>query len=435
MLSNPEFRRNLWLEFSGHRLVSMPAVLGLIFLAAVLANGPDLAGDLQQLGMLIFIFIVWFWGTRNANGAISDELRDSTWDQQRLSALSPWAMTWGKLLGATAYNWYGGLLCLAVVALASLATRGAGVLLTLGALTASGLLLHALALALPLHASLQHPRSAQPGGIGWLALVLIFTLLLNLLGEGQGTMFVWWGMPLERDLFWLASSLLFGGCAIFAAWRVMSNALQVRTLPWAWPLFACLLTVWLTGIGESRQHSGLADTGLLVALALSYLALFAEPVGPVVVRRLRLCREHGDWRGALEHLPVWPTTLLLAFVFALAATGPAPALPTPGEATRLAELPPLVLALMLLRDAGLFLFFTLAPAPGRPGWATVLSLGALDLLLPFTAKAAGLGQLAWLLLPTGSGNPWPGVMVMTLQACLALGLAGWRWQRAEKRGA
>lgn len=248
-------------------------------------------------------------------------------------------------------------------------------------------------------------------------------------------MFVWWGMPLERDLFWLASSLLFGGCAIFAAWRVMSNALQVRTLPWAWPLFACLLTVWLTGIGESRQHSGLADTGLLVALALSYLALFAEPVGPVVVRRLRLCREHGDWRGALEHLPVWPTTLLLAFVFALAATGPAPALPTPGEATRLAELPPLVLALMLLRDAGLFLFFTLAPAPGRPGWATVLSLGALDLLLPFTAKAAGLGQLAWLLLPTGSGNPWPGVMVMTLQACLALGLAGWRWQRAEKRGA
>ncbi len=33
MMGNPEFRRNLWLEFSTHRLVAMPAVLLVIVLA------------------------------------------------------------------------------------------------------------------------------------------------------------------------------------------------------------------------------------------------------------------------------------------------------------------------------------------------------------------------------------------------------------------
>lgn len=437
MLNNPEFRRNLWLEFSGHRLLAMPGVLGLIFLAVILANGPDLAGNLQQLSMTIFIFIVWFWGSRNANAAMINELRDHTWDQQRLSALSPWAMTWGKLFGATAYNWYGGLICLGIATLAGLATRGAGALVTLGALTASGVLLQALALTLPLHAHHHRPRPAQTGGIGWLALVLAFTFFINTTGGGRDSeAILWWGMTLGRDLFWLATSLFFGGCAVFAAWRVMSNALQVRTRPWAWPLFAILLTIWLAGLGEQTTQAELPFTGLLVAMAMTYLALFAEPTTPVVLRRLQLCRAHGDWPGWLEHLLTWPTTLALAFVFALAATvSHPPTLPLAEGPMSMAQLPPLVLALLLLRDAGLFLFFALAPTPGRPIWATVLSLGALDFLLPYSLKAAGMGQLAWCLMPMGKGNPWAAVMVVSVQAAVALGLASWRWRLAMEKEA
>lgn len=430
MLNNPEFRRNLWLEFTGHRLLAMPAVLGLIFLAVILADGPDLAGNLQQLATTIFIFIVWFWGSRNANAAMVNELRDRTWDQQRLSALSPWAMTWGKLFGATAYNWYGGLICLVVATLAGLATRGAGALVTLGTLAISGVLLHALALTLPLHASCRHPHSAQPGGIGWLALVLAFTFFINTIGGGDGEALLWWGMGLGRDFFWLAASLFFGGSAIFAAWRVMSNALQVRTTPWAWPLFAVLLTLWLAGIGDRGGPAGLPFTGLLVAMAMTYLALFSEPTGPVVFGRLQLCRAHGDWRGWLEHLPTWPTTLALAFLFALAATGSStPSLPWAAGPMSIAKLPPLLLALLLLRDSCLSLFFALAPTPGRPIWAAVLSLAALDFLLPFSAKAAGMAQLAWFIMPTGGSNPWPAVMVMTVQAAVALGVVSWRWRQ------
>jgi hypothetical protein len=439
LINNPEFRRNLWLEFTGHRLLAMPGVLGLITLAIILADGPDLAGNLQQLAMTIFIFIVWFWGSRNANAAMINELRDHTWDQQRLSALSPWAMTWGKLFGSTAYNWYGGLICLAVATLAGLATRGAEILVTLGALIASGVLLHALALTLPLHAYHHRPRPAQSGGIGWLALVLAFTFFTKTTGGSDSEAILWWGMSSGRDLFWLATSLFFGAAAVFAAWRVMSNALQVRTRPWAWPLFAILLTIWLAGLGERTSQTGLPFTGLLVAMAMTYLALFSEPTGPVVLRRLQLCRAHGDWQAWLEHLPTWPTTLLLAFVFALAATvsspPPLPLVEFAEGPMSMAQLPPLVLALLLLRDAGLFLFFALAPSPGRPIWATVLSLGVLDFLLPFSLKSAGMGQLAWCLMPMGKGNPWAAVMVVTVQAAVVLGLVSWRWRLVMKEEA
>jgi hypothetical protein len=299
-------------------------------------------------------------------------------------------------------------------------------------------LLQALALTLPLHTHLHRPQTAQSGGIGWLALVLAFTLVVNATGNGDGEALLWWGMSISRDLFWLATSLFLGGAAIFAAWRVMSNALQVRTRPWAWPLFAVLLTLWLAGLGDPGTKAGLPFTGLLVAMTMTYLALFTEPTRPVVMRRLQLCRAHDDWQGWLEHLPTWPTTLLLAFAFALAATlGSSPALPLPGEEVGpmgMAQLPPMALALMLLRDACLFLFFALAANPGRPIWATVLSLGALDFLLPFSLKAAGLGQLAWFLMPMGGTNPWPGVMVMTVQAGIALMMASWRWRTLSPAG-
>jgi len=430
---NPEFKRNLWCEFPGHRLLAMPVMLGLIFLTASLADNNRMAEYLYRTATVLFVFIVWFWGARNANNAISDEIRDQTWDQQRLSALTPWTMTWGKLCGATSYNWYGGLICLAVATLAGLASQGAASLVTLGALVASGVLIHAAILTLSLHFSRQPTTMPKKSGIGWLAIVLIFALFSNMANKGANPQLSWWNLAIDRETFWLASSLFFAAAAVFAAWRVMSNALQVRTRPWAWPLFSLLLALYLAGIGDATgqpQLTILPTIALLVAMVMTYAALLSEPTGPLELRRLRLRQESGDWRGWLEHLPLWPTTLALAFVYALLAT--MSELPLPAALNSkdvLTGFAPLALALMLLRDCCLLLFFAFAPQPGRPTWTTLLALGALDFLLPFSAKAAGMAQLAWFILPVGEGNPWAAVMVMTVQAGVALGLLSWRWRR------
>ena len=49
------------------------------------------------------------WGTRSAALSVVAEIRERTWDSQKLSSIGPWTMVWGKLFGATAANWFGAL--------------------------------------------------------------------------------------------------------------------------------------------------------------------------------------------------------------------------------------------------------------------------------------------------------------------------------------
>ena len=111
---NPELRRNLWLEITTHRLLAMPVVLGLAFLALAAIDKPNAAEHVGWLGLGGFVVLTMFWGARLAGNSIIDEITDKTWDWQRLSTLAPWTMTWGKLFGATVFAWYGGLTCLGV---------------------------------------------------------------------------------------------------------------------------------------------------------------------------------------------------------------------------------------------------------------------------------------------------------------------------------
>ena len=102
---NPEFQRNLWQEWTRPRLTSAFAALGAILVLAWLANG-RLPGAITANAALgcIAIFTV-AWGAHLCGHSLLDELRSRTWDQQRMSALSPWRMVWGKLLGAPAVAW------------------------------------------------------------------------------------------------------------------------------------------------------------------------------------------------------------------------------------------------------------------------------------------------------------------------------------------
>ena len=177
-MSNPEFKRNLWLSFSMHRLIGMPALLALTFLAITLADQQDKVADsLYTASVALFIFIVWLWGARNANATIVDELRDKTWDQQRMSALDPWTMTWGKLFGSTSFNWYGGMMCLVVVAFSGFGADKPDVIPTLLTLCAFGVLLHAALIALNLHTSQFESRIIQRGGMGWLVIIFVFLFM------------------------------------------------------------------------------------------------------------------------------------------------------------------------------------------------------------------------------------------------------------------
>ena len=106
MKLNPELQRNLWLELSTARLLSMAFILGLIFLLCSMANARAVA--MVALGMFGLLTILW--GSGMASDAILDEVREHTWDMQKMTSINPWEMCWGKLFGGTIYAWYGGVI-------------------------------------------------------------------------------------------------------------------------------------------------------------------------------------------------------------------------------------------------------------------------------------------------------------------------------------
>ncbi|MFA7243120.1 MAG: hypothetical protein WC091_23685 [Sulfuricellaceae bacterium] len=440
-MSNPEFKRNLWLSFSPQRLIGMPALLALTFTATAFTNfrNSNVADNLYGASIALFIFIVWIWGVRNANATIVDELRDQTWDQQRMSALTPWTMTWGKLFGATAYNWYGGFMCLAVVALSGVAADKPNVLPALITLSAVGVLLHAALIALNLYTHQFEARIVQRGGVGWMGIVwgvMFIPALISLLISGNiSKHVVWWRMEVDGALFVMDSTVLFAVCATFAAWRVVSNALQVRTLPWAWPLFAGILALYLAGFMRFEHLAQrLLMSGLFVSVGMTYVALISEPNTLLRWRKLRLLQSRQDWRGWLEYLPLWPTTLLMSFLFALliVLTGSEEFV---GYDNMNFSQPPqaLTIALMLLRDTCILLFFSFGQNNKRAVSATMLSLIVLNLLLPLLTGIADLKTVRFFLLPFEAGHaPWSGALIMIFHAAIAIGLVNRRLRSAQQ---
>lgn len=435
-MNNPEFRRNLWREFSTQRLIGMPAILTLLLLAVVLSNQSMAAPALYNSAVTQFLFLVWLWGLSNANNSIMYELRDNTWDQQRMSAIEPWNMTWGKLFGSTAYNWYGGLICLAVAALAGGVYQTPDYLLDLLTLVTTGVFLHAASISLNLYGIRIDGRVIQRGGMGWILLLFIFILCIVILfsrDRWSTSNIIWWDIEVPHSLFLFFSTLLFAACAVFAAWRNMCTVLQVRTRPWAWPLFAILLGGYLTGFANMNANNpahALFTTTLWVAVAMTYASLITESTGLVAWHRLQLLARAGNWRGWFQTLPLWPTTLVVAFLFAL-LDAPFLLLTGNGDIARQYHIEmnfiaaPLAIALMLLRDVCIFLFFDFSPKKRTAGIA-MLYLVLLDLLVPYLALLVHLDFVAYFFLPVGLDSPWVSVWVMAIHAAIAISLLVWR---------
>jgi hypothetical protein len=434
---NPELLRYVWLEFSLHRLIAMPGVLVLVFLLAHAVSAESGAGSAKVLaGMAIgfFVVIVGLWGTRQAADAVTREANERTWDGQRLSALSPWSMTWGKLLGAPVFAWYGGFFCLVVLLAAAPSDWPVGRYALL--LVVAAILLHALALLFSLLAARYEVirERRMPG-------LLVFFLLLfgvapwlgAILEKSQETVH-WWGGAFPRLDFLLVSTAVFAAWAVFGACRLMCQELEVRTTPAAWVAFALFATGYPAGfLGGSDFLAGagwlgrLGAVGLLSNLGMAYMMLFAERSDAQTIRRLLLRVEARQWRRALEELPCWPVSLLLAAVSGLLFTL-SPSQPF-GELQRLFA--PLPLLLLALRDCALYLFFSF----GRPrrNWvegATLLYLLVLYWILPALLRAMGAETLAGLVLPAfwKEDAALASAVILAAQAALTVALAASRWQ-------
>lgn len=432
---NPELRRHLWTDLGLHARIIVPLVLGALA-ASVLAGGSQRALEhLADGAATLFVVLTIGWGSMRAFNSVTEEVRDRTWDFQRMAAISPASMALGKVFGAPILPWYVGLWCLAAYAVAGLLAGLPRVGSTLVMLWGSAVLLHALGVA----------ASAVSARIGMgersRRLVLLAALLGVVVGlplvpvivdlrSAQDQFIPWWGWQLPAHGFTAASVLAFAGWALLAAWRAMAREFREPLRHGPSLLFALFCGLWIAGLARSTLGTAQALSVVLgsASAVLVLLAYLGVPLDPWThVRMARWRRSQGPSR----RLPGWALDAPAAAL--LAGTGLVLASAAGGE-LRQQLLLACALALMVLRDAALVACLTLSRTlrnpVGRAGFYILIA----DLLLPLLLTTMGLRGAAAVVFPLWGFGDGPAMAtgLMAAQAASAVALLAWRLRRAAQ---
>ena len=459
MTGNPEFRRNLVLELTPHRLVAVPLVLALIFVTAWAIGGERATAGAGRLVMTILLSL---WGARAAADAVFGEVADRTWDAQRMSSIGPWAMSWGKLFGAPIFSWYGSLFCVPAVLVGPENPVNALVEILL-----FGLLAHALALLISLLLLRIRGRStrfqvtiAHAGGL-LLALaaggVGVFDTgpAQDLAGEPFSRV-SWYDVTMSLSDFSFMTRIVLLAWAVIGVFRLMRLELQFKPQPLVWLSFVIFVSAYVGGVsfaltedtrlllqGRDLAALGLAarlGAGLVFVVAVTYCAIFLAPSGAVHLRRFAWELQAARYYAAFQAAPPWMVAALVAIIQTAAVCAATLSVPDSlsggvGPVSRLADsgavdvvVVLIAWMLFLVRDLGLILFVILSPRGGRGHLAAAMYLGILYIALPALLGGTGLQAALPVFVPFAVTSP---VWLLPVLAQLALVGAAltWRWKQ------
>jgi hypothetical protein len=444
---NPEFRRNLWLELTPRRIVFMAAILALVFFAAGI-SGEYTPGAAARV---IYYFIVVFWGARNAGLSVVGEIRDHTWDLQRLSSIGALQMTWGKLFGSTIYNWFGGAICLAVIAVQGFATQPpVSVVIDLVYLVTAGLIAQSASLLASLiavrrrqkHSGLEVFIYQMTGVIAALGVFYVWEAAdpagAILLGRKATDFVKWWGATLDARSFLLLSLAVFAAWILTGCYREMRRELKLRNGPLVWlgflvfiGLYVAGFDAWLSQDKEAAQWSAIALRLALAATtygALTYLMVFLEPKDRVLYRWYGSQIGSGRIGAALAGLQAWIMSFFATVVVTVCLIA---WLGTHGQPADNLGLVASTLG-FLTRDVAIFVLFATLPGRRRGDFAVLATLVALYVLIPAIIGGLGLPGAAAFFHPASTTPVWLGTVIAWAEAVGMMALAITRLALGEK---
>ncbi|CAK0754379.1 putative Multidrug transporter [Azospirillaceae bacterium] len=433
---NPEFQRNLWLEIPTSRLIAMPAVLLLAFLAAWLAGGDSLVAPAALLAIVALLIL---WGSRLAAESVLREVAANTWDTQRMSSVGAWNMAWGKLYGGTAFVWYGALWC-SVIYL----TTPEPHLLPLTRLLLAGLQVQGLALLFSLMLLRHEPESLHFHVIAsqTAAIMAVVPILVKATAPGNidGEV-VWFGVGVPSPAFLFFSQIAFLLWTMVGLYRLMRIELNYRPGPQAtWLLFALFLASYISGFDDLFSTSAgshavgdaletRAFTTFCVFTVLTYVAAFIEPKNIVRLRRWAELIASGNVMRSLDIAPSWAFSAALTYLLAIGSLVHLLLLPTadralPEEIARFV----IAIALFVTRDVAMLYAFVLQDRLRRGHIAALVCLIMLYFILPVMLNAVHLDFLIPVFLPSANTSTAVTVAPIAIQAVFAVSFTLRRWR-------
>ena len=426
----------------------MVAVLALVFFAAAVSGPVWTPGSAAQT---FFYLIVVLWGARNAGLSVVGEIREHTWDSQRLSSISPAKMVWGKLFGSTVYNWFGGAICLAVMLAYGFAhSAPAQVLLDVIYYVTAGVIAQSSALLASLIAVRRRSSHSRldvfiyqiVGIIAALGVLYVWKAAdpegALTLGRKPADFIAWWGTMLDARPFLIISLAIFAAWILTGCYRQMRLELQLRNGPWVWLGFLAFMGLYVAGFDAwltKDQMVQWSTVALRLALAssayavITYAMVLLEPKDRVLYRWYGSQLASGNIGRALWNVQAW---IMSWFATAVVAAALVWWLSAQGADPKFVRFTISGLG-FLTRDAAIFVFF--AATRRRGDFAALVALFVLYVLAPAILDGLGLKTALPFFYPQLEGTSLVGPSAAWCEALIAIGLTATRLALGEKSAA
>jgi hypothetical protein len=427
---NPEFQRNLWLHLGWQRMMAA-AIVGFTIAYAIFLVSDY--GKLSYAANMLLTIVLGMWGPRRAADALAEEVAGGTWEMQRMSGLSAWSMTWGKLIGGGSFVWFCGFLVLIAYVFVGWKLgfppgRAGDFWLGIYLVLIGAGLAHTVALGVALirlRKTVQYRRltitlAQTCGFVVFLAVSGGGTFpVLDEAGFSPSVAYVYdsaYSWPLVRAVL----GTVFMLWAVFAVFRLMRSELQYRAWPWFWSLFMGFCAVLAAGIAPwpGGGAVGAALPVFAVMVLLTYLAALADRRDPIRYRSGLLALRGGDYSRALAEVPWWligAAAVLAALAFALAAIANMPLDGWPRSLSalmlrlrlltfeHLAETLILVV-LFMARDLAVLMWLSFGSWRSRADVTWLVYLALIYWPISIIMVFAGYGEFITLVLPVASDD-------------------------------
>jgi hypothetical protein len=458
MRVNPEFRRNISVQFTWARLIATPLATLIVCYGYLLLTGYSYR-RLEEVATLVGGgVIVGLWGTRRAADSLAEEVSGGTWESQRMSGLGAWQMTWGKLLGSAGFVWY----CAAIAMIVVFWTSNRLAVLGRASLPASqvvfefvigGIMAQAAAFAVALvlmRKTAQHRRLtitlAQSCGF-LLYFFLVrggFSPRLPMRADSDPDWSIdaitWYGHLYDLQTFRMA--VVLAGClwAVLAAYRLMRLELQYRSMPWVWSAFLVFVIFCAAGFDPVPQ----LGYALLALVLLTYIAFFADHRDPVRYRWTLVALRSRDWAAVFGGVPWWLISYALAIVLVIAVVIVAPAGTLPPDVNAAPALQMVEIALehlsvslvlvmlFMLRDLLVLLWFSCSPWRAKADVAGIIYLALIYWPLAAVLWVTDAQSLLPVVVPISTGNYAVDFVPIGIELVFALFLFLARWREITR---
>lgn len=419
---NPEFQRNAWIELTPYKLITTPLVMiALLYLGYL--TGDDIS-TVMRWAVGLFTLLTIVYGAYLAGDSLADEVQEHTWPLQRLTALSPWTLTWGKILGGTLFAWYMGIWCLLAIIIAPWLSNNVDSELILHAQPGLSIL-YLIGIAALFHTAAVLASITQLEKTHSLIKRTIFVPIIALMLASmyapfvlqklpaEGTNVYWYFLSIPAFLFATASIYLHLAWFLCAAYMLMRTELQFVNTIWVWLAFLSFESLYWIGftfapsldrfspfaLYDAQLQLPLMSVRLGIVFVLCYFFAYVmaavENINVIEIRNALRSKIAGHLTLISNILPRWVPTFLLTLLFGIALL-----ISIAVETELDSKIVTLVFALIafMLRDIGLFVFFDLAGKKRHVTTAAVY-LFLLYVIIPTILKLLHLSFLLTIFYP------------------------------------